>query len=286
MEKTCPLCLQKKHLESSHLIPKFIFKWIKDSGTGFMRSSENFNRRVQDGFKEPFLCGSCEDIFSKDETYFANKVFYPTVELDLAIIQYNNQLHRFVISVFWRLLKHSILEEEKHRSFYPALAALEQSWKTYLLDPGGDISDEGLHVLSGVDVAEAVGDDPVSIPSMMIQYMARMVDAGITDSPTKCMFFLKIPRFLFIYQIYGFEKADFSGTMIFPAGGTLDRNAGAITDTDIGDFFLDRVRMIEEMFKNMSDSQKEKIRNFSVENWQSVKIKDLGTILRYKENKN
>lgn len=280
------MCGKKRHLESSHLIPKFIFKWIKDSGTGFMRTNENFNRRIQDGFKAPFLCGSCEDLFSKHETYFANKIFYPAVDHDIAIVTYSNQFYRFVISVLWRLLKHSIMEEEKHQGFYSELVKLEQSWREYLLDPAAECTDEGLHMLSGVDVAETVGDDPIDIPAMMIQYMARMVDAGITDSPTKCLLFLKIPRFLFIYQLYGFEHADFSGTLIFPVGGTLDRNAGAITDTDIGDFFLDRVRMIEDMFNKMSDSQKEKIRSFSSEKWQSVDEKDLGAILRYKEKKN
>ena len=282
---TCQLCNQEKVLELSHLIPKFIFRWIKETGTGYMRTSDNFNKRVQDGFKEYFLCADCEDLFSSDENYLAKNIFLPVVNRDIEVLEYDHRFYRGVVSIFWRLLKHKILAEEKDQAFYPALCALEEEWRLGLLNPAWDSEDTRLHLLSGVDIIAVVEEDPAEVLDKMIEYMGRMVDAGITDSDTKCMLFLKIPRFLFVYQLFGFDKTDFMGTCISPKGGRHNRNAAKITDTDIGGFFLGQAKMVEEMFNGMSQVQREKTQKFSNEKRNEVQGKDLGKILDYVQRK-
>ena len=109
----CNFCNAKvEKLEISHLIPKFIYKWLKEtSTTNRMRSSVNPNKPAQDGYKIPFLCKTCEGNFSKYEKYFAEKVFKPFVDTNNIKIFENidfNMLDKFISSLIWRIAKHSI----------------------------------------------------------------------------------------------------------------------------------------------------------------------------------
>jgi hypothetical protein len=71
----CRLCDSEAELLESHVIPAFVFRFLKQGGP--IRNSRTPNRRVQDGDKEYWLCSSCEGLFNKDETAFATKLFHP-----------------------------------------------------------------------------------------------------------------------------------------------------------------------------------------------------------------
>ena len=48
----CALCLKEKTLCDSHIIPSFVYKWLKDtSATGYLRNGNSPNLRQQDGLK-------------------------------------------------------------------------------------------------------------------------------------------------------------------------------------------------------------------------------------------
>src|SRR3546814_8864574 len=67
----CRLCRDNRPLVMSHVIPAFVFRWQKRTG-GPIRCTDNFNQRVQDGPKEPWLCLECEQIFSRHEQKFSS----------------------------------------------------------------------------------------------------------------------------------------------------------------------------------------------------------------------
>jgi hypothetical protein len=76
MRGTCRLCFTKTELLESHIIPSFVYKWLKStSGTGFLRFGMEPNRRAQDGHKRFWLCGVCEARLNYWETKFANTSF-------------------------------------------------------------------------------------------------------------------------------------------------------------------------------------------------------------------
>jgi len=286
MSGICKLCHQEKKLKESHIIPKFVFRWIKESGNGFMRNGQNFNRRVQDGFKTPFLCADCEDRFSKYETYFATNIFYPVVNEKEDELEYTDQLYLFAISVLWRLLCHTILPEEKSVHYYKNLITLELEWRTILLNGKTSRRELNLHLLTGVDVATPMAGQPIVIPERFLLYMARNVDAGITDNRTKAMLFLKLPRFLFIYPLHGFDNQQFINSALSSKGGMYYLNDVKINDPDVGNFFTNRVKMFEGMLEDMSQKQKDKMRNFTDETWPDVENKDLGVIYKYQQQIN
>ena len=77
---TCQLCDRDASLCESHVIPKFVFKWIKDtSATKRLRSMDDPDRLKQDGRKPRLLCADCERIFNRWETLFAKHIFWPYI---------------------------------------------------------------------------------------------------------------------------------------------------------------------------------------------------------------
>jgi hypothetical protein len=39
----CHLCEQDARLRDSHILPKFVFKWRKQTGSGYLKGGVNFN---------------------------------------------------------------------------------------------------------------------------------------------------------------------------------------------------------------------------------------------------
>src|SRR3989338_2133962 len=74
MKMICKLCGINDELQNSHIIPSFIYRWLKEtSGTGFLRFGQTPNKRVQDGLKDYLLCSSCEGLFQKLYTKSADR---------------------------------------------------------------------------------------------------------------------------------------------------------------------------------------------------------------------
>lgn len=65
MNGVCLLCKRERELQLSHIIPNFVYNWLKDTSPSFIRSSQNPNQRIQDGPKYYLLCAECEGLFSK-----------------------------------------------------------------------------------------------------------------------------------------------------------------------------------------------------------------------------
>ena len=91
----CALCGEDKELQLSHIIPKFIGKYLKNTSIGNIRSHENPNRIAQDIEKHYMLCHDCEELFSASERYFANTVFYPYKRDKHETFNYDEKLFLF-----------------------------------------------------------------------------------------------------------------------------------------------------------------------------------------------
>ena len=279
----CRLCKKQAALLQSHIYPKFIIKWLKDTGTGFVRSGQNMNQRRQDGFKVPLLCANCEKLFGKFETYFASSIFYPVVDRE-DNFAYDERLCKFVVSVMWRLMQHSLIDDQIGLPFFENVLRAEKEWAEYLLmnKPLNEFSH--LHMWIGIDFSDE--KEEVKKPDRFIQYLARMLDAGITDNGEDfCMFYLKLPRFIFIVPLTLYDESKWINTRVnINAGHYYVRNAG-IEDGAVGQFILGRPMELENAMSQMSKLQREKMRQAGVDNWEKYKDKDLGDILDYQDNR-
>ncbi|MCD3276624.1 hypothetical protein [Clostridium botulinum] len=108
----CRLCDSENiELRMSHIVPKMFYEYVKrNSITGGIREVNNPNKRVQDGLKVPFLCAKCEELFSKYETYFANKIFLKTIEKpnEFSFASDDDYIRYFLLSIAWRVLKYTV----------------------------------------------------------------------------------------------------------------------------------------------------------------------------------
>lgn len=138
---TCALCGENKSLSMSHIIPNFVFKWMKESSaTGFLRSAENPEKRLQDFAKLPFLCLECEQLFSKFESYFAKQVFFPVLNKKIIQVSYDEKLLGFIISLSWRTLKKTYATNcTQHPWIKEHLDMAEKIWRDYLLGVRKDV---------------------------------------------------------------------------------------------------------------------------------------------------
>lgn len=276
----CKLCGVTTTLRLSHIYPKFILRWLKQTGTGLLRSGENLNVRVQDGFKCYMLCQQCEIKFGKLEDYFAKNIFHPIVNNETSDFRYDDRLFKFVVSIMWRLLHFSMLDDSDRSEYFQSMVLrAEEKWRKYLLDLEGLDEFDSLHLLVGVDV---VKEESLVTPERMIMYMARYLDAGITDDNIDyCVGFIKLPRFFFLIPLSGFDNSAVFNTEIFKEGGHYITTDAIVQDATWGNLLLDRVNQFEREINSIKPSQRQKMFDVGIEKWNQFKDKDLGDIIKY-----
>ena len=105
----CILCRSAPSISNSHVIPKFVFRWMrKTGGTGYLRFAKTPNKRVQDGLKLALLCSSCETEIGKLENQFSSGVFFPSVDEGEIPKRTGNKEYLFLSSLHFRALGYFI----------------------------------------------------------------------------------------------------------------------------------------------------------------------------------
>lgn len=110
MQGTCRLCGKTDTLKYSHIIPELCFRPLYDPqhrATEY-RLSPRRKTWIQKGIREYLLCGACEGVLNRYETYFANLWYkagqFPSpfgVRRTLRQIDYH-AFKLFHLSILWR----------------------------------------------------------------------------------------------------------------------------------------------------------------------------------------
>lgn len=133
----CRLCQVDAELRLSHILPAFSYRWLrKSSGNSPLRETTEPDLRIQDGRSEYLLCGSCEVLFSRCETDFANKLFYPYIAEPQGHFHYSRWLLNFCVSVSWRVLSFYIFRDylgELQPEETNFVSSAEVTWREFLL---------------------------------------------------------------------------------------------------------------------------------------------------------
>lgn len=161
--EACPLCGSPGPLCESHIIPRFVFEWLlESSATGYMRSGEAPNLRVQDGFKQRLLCDPCEQRLSVWENQTAQHLFRPYHLNTSLVASYDSWLAKFCASVCWRAL--FIFRGLGLNHFSPVQCGLADAalaaWRSVMFDTTPRCQEFDLHLLPVDVVAEFEGSDP------------------------------------------------------------------------------------------------------------------------------
>ncbi len=262
MIATCALCKKDKELRDSHIIPKFVFNWMKKTGSLNFRKVITSNKRDQDGPKLKLLCNDCEQKFSKFETWYSRSIFHPILDDMLAnkgqhtklSFEYNENLYAFCMSFLWRALKVNIQSNDCPGELIPLLNEVESEWRMFLHKNQFPVRWNKIHMW----VLDKI-DDFAGKPPAFDLYIMRSTDATIAHGEGQLFVFAKAARFMFFAPLIGFENEKlFVNTLINPLGGNFIIPQ-FIEDPRIGEFIVNRVNQISGFAVPLSETQQEKI---------------------------
>ena len=256
----CRLCGQGAELRQSHIIPRFVYQWLKDtSATGHFRFSQQPNLRVQDGLKIPMLCASCETRFNDWETKFATHVFHPFTAGKTHTAFYGGWMYRFCTSVSWRVLAHYLDNKYvRHLSSRLLLRATETEclWRQFLLGAGPIPEGTEQHFLPLGSIQTITHSN---CPHNINRYILRSIDMDVASNKRDSVFvYAKLGPLV----VLGFAEMPNSHQWL---GTKLDVDHGAIQPrgytipAGFDDFLFEKSRKVARTQEAMSDRQKDTI---------------------------
>jgi len=249
VEGKCALCKKHSTLKKSHIVPKFVGKWLKKtSATGFLRGVKEPYVRMQDLPRLPLLCGNCEQLFSKLEHYFAAKVFHPILDDKKEEIQYDENLHRFIISLSWRTLVTAFSDQVKvHPWIEEHINKAEETWRRYLLNESKDIGETENHLFYLGFI-----ENDVDLPRRFQWYLFRAVDSTLASNEVDIVFsYTHFPHFFFISTILPSTFPEWKYTKIENNGKFSIRSQ--INDDSIWDFLVSRGKFLLTVLGSSAD---------------------------------
>lgn len=217
----CKLCGMDSRLLESHILPSFVFRWLKSrsGASGHIRMTDNPNLRVQDGLKEHWLCLACEGLIGRDETVFANQVFHPYTK-GIVPIKYGPELLRFCTSISWRVLHFACGFSGK--ASYSAqqidlVARAEKRWRNFLLSSTPHPGVHEQHLLMFGAISSATVDD---FPSNINRFLTGPVTLDIVGSSSSLMTFAKLGPLMIFGHIQA-NSREWEGSKVRVKGGVL-----------------------------------------------------------------
>jgi hypothetical protein len=268
----CKLCHKKAKLQESHIIPKYVYKWMKKTGTGRFRQLKVLNKPLQDGIKEFLLCDTCEKEFGKREDWFKENVFDKYLSDPNAIFKTSIELTYFAISILWRVLIYFKDDGNEYR-FKNELDLAELEWMNFLFNDKPLKAFKCIHL---VFISENLYIENGA--ENLYSYFHRSVDIEIAESNEKSFVYAKFSRFILFGVIRGISDTDFSGTNIYnlaelnPSNQTMD-------DADVVDFIVNRSTHIKS-YKDLSINQQHQNDRYFNERLEKIKGNDYWNVLK------
>ncbi len=256
----CALCAGSSVLQTSHIIPSFVFRWFKDSSaTGHLRFGETPNLRVQDGFKCRMLCTYCEQLLSSWEKKFSEICFKQIVEGRATRIRYSFWMLKFAASVSWRVLR--IFYAAGQISDYPPslLSSIDDAlsvWSNYMLGkrPHPGRYEQHMFLVDTVDSSSIDG-----IPPNINRYFTRTVQCDVVRNEDSAITYAKMGRFVLFGFISVPSPHNWKGTKLNANHGTF-----GIRDIELPrnilDYMLENAKSAGTSYSRISKAQQEKIR--------------------------
>ncbi len=224
-----------------------------------MRTGENPNKPVQDGFKMHLLCIGCEQKFSALERKFALEIFHPANKNLAHQVTYGDWYCKFCVSVSWRVLNAQMRDElyKKHSEFNKNRAdVVNETWKNFLLGRQNEISEFKQHAL----VFDPITDyyDPKSPPNNLNSFLQRNIEFDLIGWGDEIfMTYAKFGRFMIFGFINSPQGHVWKGTEVEVLRGEFGPVQYHYPQYII-DFYSDQAREMLEIQKGMSEQQKKK----------------------------
>jgi len=219
----CALCTNDTELQLSHIIPKFVFSWFKESAPSAIRSIAEPNKRVQDGLKQDLLCTDCEQLFGGWEKIFSECIFSPLHEgkAPKTPIRYGPWALKFAVSVSWRVLTYfcRIGDLSHYSEIQRDMAQTALSvWRSFLLDELSNPAEFEQHLLP----VDAIGSySGLEISAFLNRYLLRSIHMDVICSNKSAYVYTKMGHILLFGLIQEKNPKRWKGTKIHVNNGAI-----------------------------------------------------------------
>lgn len=259
----CALCLSEADLQESHILPAFVFRWLKKTG-GPVRNGSNMNRRVQDGTKIDLLCLRCETNFSRFEKQFASQIFRPLTEEQFLEFSYDAWLLKFCVSISWRLLifiekteGFSNLSKENQDLAKNAL----ETWRLFLM---GERPHPGRHEQHLFPTGPIVDSNAPNVPPNINRYLLRSVEWHVRFEKDTALTLAKMGP-VAIVGLVQMPKFKWEGSKVHVKVGRFPSRRYLLPKL-INEHFFKRARLALTYRDSISTNQQAVIDRFAEEN--------------------
>jgi len=257
----CSLCLQHRELRNSHILPKFVVSWLKKNTPGQIRKGDSPNVRIQDSDKMRLLCNTCEEMLSKWEKEFAEKVFIPVHSGELARghISYGPWAMKCLASISWRvLIFHSLSQglpnlhdqhiiEESNRTL--------ERLRLFIMDEIPSPEPYAQHLLP----MEIIADHTLpQLSPFMNRYIVSTLDHDVIGSKNCAYIYSKLGTLLLFGEIVDPLGHEWDGTRLSNDEGALRIQKYSIPSR-IWEFINNRSNLVANVSSQISSTQMQKI---------------------------
>lgn len=256
----CRLCQQDRPLRDSHIIPRFVSKWLLDSSpTGGLRDLVTPNRRRQDIPTVPLLCSDCEQIFSRWESTFAARFFLPLHRNEASSITYDSWGLKFASSIVWRVLTQSLergpgrLTLEQSRS----ASVAEQTWRAFIL---GTVRHPGRFEVHAIPLDIVSGNVGSDVSPFLNRYLLRSADAEVIAGAKNVLVYSKLCRILLVGHVVVENQRHWRASRLSVVQGTFGRDPGHYLPYGLQQYMNQRAMRCAEALASQSANQKAKLR--------------------------
>jgi SEC-C motif-containing protein len=273
----CKLCNSSCELRESHFYPKFVVRWLKETGTGYLRNPEKPNERRQDGPKEYWLCDACEQRFSVSESYFAQTIFYPHHNSKAMLFAFDERLFYYLISVLWRTLIRHLDDHKREKHFFlKEILQAENEWRQLLLGKAATTTFDEIHLFIA-----GIAENPVMPVSYFNMYCARSLDSTVASNDVDtCFVYTNLARFICVAHLTPIKKSDWVGTRVTSGCGHLALPQ-EINDGQFGAFLISRAKLSTEAYNiRATERTKRLIEEHTRKNMPRITGSDLGRVVR------
>ena len=278
MRKTCSLCLQERHLRNSHILPKFVVSWLKDNVPGAIRKSDKPNRRIQDSDKFHLLCNDCEEVLSKWETDFAEKLFLPVHLERLANgpLSYGPWALKCLVSISWRvLLFHSLTQDLKNLHAEHVIKESEHALEQWRLFINNEVTSPGPYVHHLLPMEIIRDHNLPGLSPFMNRYIVSTLDHDVIGSNSSAYVYSKLGTLLLFGTILEPGAHEWDGTQVAIDDGDI-RTKKYCIPARIWGFINDRSNVVAQLLTQTSLRQQKKIESSMLKDINELASSKLG----------
>ena len=278
----CRLWRSESELQVSHIVPKFVFSWQKETAASPIRHSKQPNVRIQDGEKLYFLCANCENLFSRWENLFSQNIFRPLQEehLEKRHFQYGEWCLKFAVSVSWRALAYAQekgidqISTEQSQNVDEAL----KTWREYLLSERKSPAPFHQHLLP-LSIIENKSN--INLSPFINRYFLRAIDLDIAHSSSRMFTYVKMGKIILFGLVQEKHRELWKSTKIVVSRGILSiGNIKYVIPVGLDHYLSERAAKAASIFSSMSPNQQEKVLKYTHEHEDKIVQSEIFTAMK------